>query len=569
MPAEFSIVGAFAQATGFTEGAAGEVLAQVAAAIWNDATDGGASNDRRRMLDLVRSLAAGEAAALRRLAKALPYPRAKSRSYLEHAAKAFVAQAEIDQADGLDPANSVWVEVGRLRPASSEPMAGEGTGDDGSFGVSIDYHSFVESRPDSLRTATNMPVPPPAFAPAPAPASKSGGGLLGRIVHGLSEPGGVGAGPVDDAESADPHFQLGTSDFTYAAEPFPDLAAGAIESLDGDPLADASAQPDADEFRVWFGTNRKPLAGAEPRFGNTRNGEVSYGYCDVYVPESHKIGSLGSSFIRRLVTWTDDRLKLRRTCQVGADSYWALLQAQLAATAPGSRHAVVFIHGYNVAFEDAALRAAQIGVDLGIEGAMAFFSWPSKGTFGGYQADQSTIEASEPAITRFLVDFARRSGADAVHVIAHSMGNRGVLRAVSRIVQDAQERSGVAFANFILAAPDVDAETFANLAAAYVDLGKRTTLYVSRTDLAVGLSQWLSQYPRVGYAPPVTVLEGIDTINVTNVDVTLLGHGYVADARPVLNDMHSLIFEGAPPGQRFGLRPVKTAAGQAYWEVGA
>jgi esterase/lipase superfamily enzyme len=581
MPAEFSIVGAFADATQMTEPAAAEVLAQVAAAIWDVATKSGASNDRRRMLNLVRALAAGDPSALERLATALPYPEAKARSYLEHAARAFITQSEVDAAEGLEPVNSVWVEVNKARPkptSAEPPPTGGGEGEDSPFAAGIVYRSSVESGPYSFPPA-DLPVPPPAYAPAPAPPMKSGGGLFGRIVRGFSWPGRVGTSPEGDGALPGGAVPFDWKEFGVAREAppveAPDGHVGWFEAFDtaaaaaDAPAADAPAELDADEFRVWFGTNRKPLAGDQPRFGNMRNSEVSYGYCDVYVPQSHKIGSLGSSFIRRLVTWTDDRLKLRRTCQVGADAYWALLQAQLAATADGRRHAVVFIHGYNVAFEEAALRAAQIGVDLGIEGAMAFFSWPSKGTVGGYQADQSTIEASEPAITQFLVDFARRSGADAVHVIAHSMGNRGVLRAVSRIVEDAQQRSGVEFANFILAAPDVDAETFANLAKAYVELGKRTTLYVSRTDLAVGLSTWLSQYPRVGYAPPVTVLEGIDTINVTNVDVTLLGHGYVADARPVLNDMHSLIFEGAPPGERFGLRPATTAAGQAYWEVGA
>jgi esterase/lipase superfamily enzyme len=555
MPTEFSIVAAFAEATHFTEAAAAEVLAEVAAAIWDDATERGA------MFDLVRGLAAGDPAALARLAQALPYPPAKSRSYLEHAAKAFIAQSEIDAANALEPMNSVWVEVGRSRqkPPVAAPLSpSDESKHDVTFRKWFDLNSFTEFQKDSFRTATNSPAAP-------------GGGRFGRIAGDLSSPGGVrGGGDVDEPGPVHGDFQLEKGHRYFGAEPNSDIGGGIgipLDASDSDPIA--LAEPDADEFRVWFGTDRKPLAGDKPRFGKARNGAVSYGYCDVYVPDSHKIGSIGSSFIRRLVTRTDDRLKLSRTCPLGAEAYWSLLQSQLEATDEGKRHAVVFIHGYNVAFEDAALRAAQLGVDLGIEGAMAFFSWPSKGTFGGYQADQSTIEASEPAITQFLVDFARKSGADAVHVIAHSMGNRGVLRAVSRIVQDAQQRSGVEFANFILAAPDVDAGTFANLAKAYVELGKRTTLYVSQTDLAVGMSQWLSQYPRVGYAPPVTVLDGIDTINVTNVDVTLLGHGYVADAREVLSDMHALIFENAPPDQRFGLRPAKTAGGQPYWKVGA
>ena len=55
----------------------------------------------------------------------------------------------------------------------------------------------------------------------------------------------------------------------------------------------------------------------------------------------------------------------------------------------------MFIHGFNVSFADAAIRAAQLSCDLSIAGVMAFYSWPSQGTLAGYAADESSIEASE------------------------------------------------------------------------------------------------------------------------------------------------------------------------------
>ena len=39
-------------------------------------------------------------------------------------------------------------------------------------------------------------------------------------------------------------------------------------------------------------------------------------------------------------------------------------------------HALLYLHGYNTSFEEAAIRAAQIGFDLKVPGATAFFSWP-------------------------------------------------------------------------------------------------------------------------------------------------------------------------------------------------
>ena len=94
-------------------------------------------------------------------------------------------------------------------------------------------------------------------------------------------------------------------------------------------------------------------------------------------------------------------------------------------------------------------------------------------------------------------------------------------------------------------------------------------MYVCARDRAVEASYWLHDYPRAGLTPPVLVVPGIDTINVSNLDLTLLGHGYVAEARDVLQDMHRLIREGSPPERRFGLRKEVTAEGETYWMVGA
>lgn len=66
----------------------------------------------------------------------------------------------------------------------------------------------------------------------------------------------------------------------------------------------------------------------------------------------------------------------------------------------------------------------------------------------------------------------------------------------------------------------------------------------------------------------MTLVPGIDTIGVSNLDLTLIGHGYVAEARELLTDMHDLLRHGSPPDRRFGLRREVTEQG-AYWVVGA
>jgi esterase/lipase superfamily enzyme len=360
-------------------------------------------------------------------------------------------------------------------------------------------------------------------------------------------------------------------DAAAASEPLPiPRAAHRVSEPRTTPRAAPPAERNVEgDYVVWYGTNRRPRSVSDitQGYSSERDIKVHYGSCKVYVPQSHKIGSLGSSFWKRLITRTDDRLKLREIKEFGGTAFWRRIASRLAKARVSERHAVIFVHGYNVSFNDAALRAAQIGFDLAIKGAMAFFSWPSQGTLGGYMADAATIEASEQDISNFMIDFVTRSGAEAVHIIAHSMGNRGVLRAVNRIAERAQQRSGVPFGQVILAAADVDSDTFRQLSGAYTRVARRTTLYVSERDRAVEASHWLHQFPRVGLMPPVCVTRDIDTIAVTNADLTLLGHGYIGEARGVLTDIHQLITTGSSPDRRFGLSEAMTLTGERYWLI--
>ncbi|HAV62669.1 MAG TPA: hypothetical protein DCY13_09915, partial [Verrucomicrobiales bacterium] len=282
-------------------------------------------------------------------------------------------------------------------------------------------------------------------------------------------------------------------------------------------------------FPVWFATNRAPVDAADlaKGFGTQRSGEVHRGLCKVCIPKWHEFGSVGAGgfagWMKRWLLGRDDRLTLREIISLGEELYWRKIGEALSIFPADERIALVYLHGYNVSFEEAAIRAAQLGCDLKVQGATAFFSWPSRGSLKGYAADEASIEASEPFIRDFLVDVARKSGAARVHILAHSMGNRGLLRSIERIAGTAQEMAGVRFGQIILAAPDVDADVFRALAHHYPPLAERTTLYVSSKDRALGMSEFLHGFDRAGFTPPVTVVPGLDTVEVGNIDLTLLG----------------------------------------------
>jgi esterase/lipase superfamily enzyme len=172
----------------------------------------------------------------------------------------------------------------------------------------------------------------------------------------------------------------------------------------------------------------------------------------------------------------DDRLQLKQVQELEATLFWDTLKNRFKTLNPKDRNALVYIHGFNVSFEAAALRAGQIGCDLGINGAMAFFSWPSKGKVFRYSADASAIDSSEYYLEQFLTLFASKSGAKKVHVIAHSMGNRGLLRTIERIVYQVEKAKNIKFGQIFLAAPDVSTDLFRKLSHYYRGISDRTTL---------------------------------------------------------------------------------------------
>ena len=111
----------------------------------------------------------------------------------------------------------------------------------------------------------------------------------------------------------------------------------------------------------------------------------------------------------------------------------------------------------------------------------------------------------------------------------------------------------------ILAAPDVGRDIFKQLAAAIENSADRVTLYASSHDEALAVSKKLHEFPRAGEAGKnLLVMKGIDTIDVSTVDTSLLGHSYFGDNSSVISDIRRLLMLDSPPGQR-------SCLSQAFW----
>lgn len=334
------------------------------------------------------------------------------------------------------------------------------------------------------------------------------------------------------------------------------------------PAAAASpADTDYARVKVFFATDRNLTGNAKPdeMFGGGR-ANITYGICDVSIPRDHRMGELESPSIWKLEFREDParHVVLLSIAIAAKDQFFADVAARVRRS--GKSNAFLFVHGYNVTFEDAARRTAQITYDLGFEGAPVFYSWPSQGMTAAYTVDEQNIEWAQANLRSFLEDFLTRSDAQNVYLIAHSMGNRALTRAVASLLSDKPALRN-RLKEVILTAPDIDADVFKrDIAPALTATGRPVTLYASSEDLALVASKKVHGYPRAGDSGQgLIVIPGIETIDATQVDSSLLGHSYFAEARSVLSDMFYLIRNSQRADQRFGLRPIETQAGR-HWE---
>lgn len=323
--------------------------------------------------------------------------------------------------------------------------------------------------------------------------------------------------------------------------------------------------------KIFYATDRKATGDPAPaRFYSGEcadSEELAFGTCEVSIPARHVKGELESPSLLRFEFRADPgkHVALLAVSPVARDSFFQdvagmVRQARL-------KDAFVFVHGYNVSFEDAARRTAQLAHDLPFSGAPILYSWPSRARALSYKRDENSVEWSTPHLRLFLFDLAARTGAQVIHLIAHSMGNRAVTRALESIA--AQTPIAARFHQVVLTAPDIDARVFRQLVPRMAPAAERITLYASSQDKALLASRRFNGEARAGDAGRgLVVMPGLETIDATSVDTSLLGHSYFGENRTVLADLFQVLRGDSTADRASDLRPARSAMGD-YWEFKA
>lgn len=318
--------------------------------------------------------------------------------------------------------------------------------------------------------------------------------------------------------------------------------------------------------KAYFGTDRNVVGGGAAKvFGVQRSTSVSYGAVDVSIPHDHRLGELESPSLWHLEFHEDPEkhVMVLRTSVLSQPAFFKELKTDVLSSARKSL--LVFVHGFNVSFTDAARRTAQMAYDLGFDGIPVFFSWPSQDQTRLYTVDEQSIIDAEPHLEQFLRDVLRQSDADNIYLIAHSMGNRGLTRALAALAI-AEPREVKRIKEVILAAPDIGTVEFTEqIVPGLRKLGAPITLYASSNDHALALSEQLHGGARAGESGAhMVVVDGIETVDASNTDTDLIGHSYYGDRRTVLADMYYLINGDLRPNQRCCLDPIPKTSPR-YW----
>ncbi|MEF8704680.1 MAG: alpha/beta hydrolase [Candidatus Accumulibacter sp. UW26] len=352
-----------------------------------------------------------------------------------------------------------------------------------------------------------------------------------------------------------------------------------LRSAEAKPAAARTAPPGTpdnarrhDWVRLYFATSRRATGAdsAAQAFGKERSDRVSLGAVEVSIPFDHRWARLESPSLLRL-EW--DANPQRHVVLAPALTRleakdW---QAEIARRAgafdkPG---VLLFVHGYQNSFADAAKRAAQLAYDLAFTGPTVLFSWPSDGELLAYVRDEEDARNAWRQMADLLDQLSRLGPGVPVYVIAHSMGNRILTQGLAELLRRRPDAER-AFRQVILASPDIGREEFRqrwvhDLATASVP---RFTLYASDQDLPVALSAWLHGEPRLGAGGAnIVVFNRLDSIDASAITREWFGlsHSYFGDNDSVLSDLFVLIHQGTEPDKRPRLRAVSGGKGK-YWE---
>src|SRR5262245_13447503 len=294
--------------------------------------------------------------------------------------------------------------------------------------------------------------------------------------------------------------------------------------------ADVSANP-----TLLVATTRKPVNGARARpwYGTERASGLNLARARLIPPDQGR-------FSRASVGLSDWRIdQIERVGKVG----------DLLAHAAVTRDVLIYVHGFNQAFEAAALDAARLSDAIRFQGETMVFSWPSKAKLFDYGYDRESAMWSRDALEQVLGGLIASPATARIHLVAHSIGSMPTMEALRQIYA----RQGTPAANrigaVVFAAPDLDMDVFTSSVARIGGLASKVTVISATNDRALALSGFLAGgITRVGAAEH----EQLKRLGLHVIDASREGWGIINHDLFLSNAQIRQVVRRAIDGRPFG-----------------
>lgn len=256
----------------------------------------------------------------------------------------------------------------------------------------------------------------------------------------------------------------------------------------------AATVPGARQATIYVATTRQRVSPDANVFSAGRAAEMSYAEFVISIPPGHKPGNIewpsATSDARTAFVTVRQRVLDKPTFE-------AEISRRRGARPP---EVGVYVHGYNVNFQEAVFRMAQMVADANIDGVPIVFAWPSEGRETGYVADKDAATFSRDQLAALLTTLAHEPRSGRIDVLGHSMGGWLTMEALRQLRLTRQDAT-IRRLNVILAAPDIDVDVFRQQLAVIGPLSPPLTLLVAHDDAALSLSRFVAdQHDRVGAA---------------------------------------------------------------------
>lgn len=284
--------------------------------------------------------------------------------------------------------------------------------------------------------------------------------------------------------------------------------------------------------RVYFGTNRNPNNPANPTsFGKhfSQNGlvDLRFGWAEV---GGGKIASLNVAEEKLDVPQKDlDKGDLSKQ-KLGSEKVFDMVRKDMIA---GKADLLLYIHGFDFTFTEAILRAAELVEFYAARPLVMFvFTWPGDGSklpLKAYASDRDDAKASGAALGRGMQKLAHYlRGTDpktycrqAMHLMAHSMGNYATRHAVQAVAASAGNNIRRLFDQVLLMAADEDDDALEEefKLVPLTRMCKRVSIYINPDDVALVISDTTKgNCDRLGAGGPRNSWAIPDKVSVVNVE---------------------------------------------------